>query len=191
VEREQTRRIWKAYRDVMSVATGGKLVLVDSEESSALLAEGEVRGHLELRHPEDGAVARSLVGTVLREEGFDQAEAFRLRVCVSESVTNVFKHAGKGTVTLRRTPEALRIVVADSGSGIPYDILPKAVLADGYSTQHSLGKGYSVMLRYMDRIYLGTSSQGTTVILERRAGGEPAQPENSQPGTGEGGRQVC
>lgn len=166
VEREETRRIFKAYRDVMVAATRDKLVLMDEEECAAAISEGEMLFEMELSEVSDGAAARRMLDEHLRAAGCDGMVLFRLKVCVSEAVTNAFKHAGRGHVAALLHEGQLRVVVSDHGAGIPYEILPKAVLTEGYSTQVSLGKGFAVMLKYLDRIRLHTSAQGTTIILE-------------------------
>ena len=190
VEREQTRTIFRAYRDVLAVATGGRLSLVDEEESSVLLAEGSVLGEVSLATLNDAATARSLIDEHALAEGFAQAEAFKLKVCVSEAVSNVFKHAGAGHFSLRRHGGALRAVIHDRGQGIPYDILPRAILMEGYSTQRSLGRGFSVMLRFVERVYVHTSAEGTTVVLECRPGARSA-PGEGPSNESERGKLVC
>ncbi|HYF95699.1 MAG TPA: HD domain-containing phosphohydrolase [Symbiobacteriaceae bacterium] len=190
VEREQTRTIFRAYRDVMSVVTGGRLTLIDEEESGALLAEGAVLGEAVLATPNDAALARALIEEQAPAMGFSQAEAFKLKVCVSEAVTNVFKHAGSGHFSLRLHDGALRAVISDRGQGIPYNILPRAILLEGYSTQKSLGRGFSVMLRFVDRLYVHTAGDGTVIVLERRPGQAASRGSDGPPYT-QRGELVC
>jgi len=168
VEREQTRRIFRAYRDVISVATQNRLLLIDNEECHHLLAEGSPEGEVPLVATTDGHTARVRVDEVAQAHQLDKSEAFHLKVCASEAITNVFKHAGKGTMAIRSSPGFLRIVVSDRGDGIPFEILPQAVLREGYSTKRSLGKGFTIMLRYLDRVLLHTSAEGTVMVLEKK-----------------------
>lgn len=166
-EREYSRRLARAYQDVLSAATGGRLALVEADEIRPLITDGEMLGELTLNHKMDGQAARRLVETAAQTAGLGSADLFRLKVCASEAMTNVFKHAGKGRVEVRRTEGRLRVIVSDQGDGIPLEILPKAILVGGYSTKRSLGKGFSIMLQYLDRLTICTSSEGTTIILER------------------------
>jgi len=165
-EREQTRRIFHAYRDVISVATRGKLMLIDDEECERLLEEGTPFEEMLLLSPQDAGTARAVFHRIAGRLSLGKRETFRLTVCLSEAVTNVLKHAGKGKVAIRRHNNCLRIVVSDQGCGIPYQILPRAILMDGYSTQKSMGRGFSVMLHFTERLWVRTSADGTVVILE-------------------------
>lgn len=176
-EREQTRRIFRAYRDVINVATKGKLMLIDDAECGELLAKGDVLGETDLTATADGGVARAMVSRIAADESLDSKQVFHLTVCVSEAVTNVFKHAGAGHVSIRRDGDVLRVIVTDRGGGIPLESLPRAILMDGYSTQHSMGRGYSVMLRLVDRIWIRTCGEGTVVVLERQLPSPAATPK--------------
>lgn len=167
-EREYSRRLTRAYQDVLSAATRGRLLLMDTDEIHPLLAEGERLGSQRLDHMMDGQAARHLIEQAAQEAGLSGSDVFRLKVCASEAMTNVFKHAGRGSVEVRRTEDRIRVIVSDQGDGIPLEILPRAILVEGYSTKHSLGKGFSIMLQYLDRLVICTSAGGTTMILERK-----------------------
>lgn len=65
------------------------------------------------------------------------------------------------------TDSVVWVAVSDQGNGIEHLTLPRAVLLKGYSTKHSLGIGYTVMLGVADRVLLATSKDGTTVILTK------------------------
>ncbi|GAV23152.1 hypothetical protein cpu_16620 [Carboxydothermus pertinax] len=60
----------------------------------------------------------------------------------------------------------LRIFVSDNGSGIDLSELPRTTLMAGYSTKHSAGWGFTLLLKTMDRIFLSTGPRGTTIVLE-------------------------
>ncbi len=160
------RRILGAYRDVLAVATRGRFLLVDANDCAALLAEGQCCGTVDLTTPRDGQQARRLVRQVGRDTGLTDTQVFGLTLCASETLTNVFKHAGRGRLEIRRSGDALRVIVTDHGGGIPLDILPRAVLDDGFSTQVSLGKGFHVLLKYANRLLVCTTPTGTTVVAE-------------------------
>jgi HD-GYP domain-containing protein (c-di-GMP phosphodiesterase class II)/anti-sigma regulatory factor (Ser/Thr protein kinase) len=167
MEREQTRKIFRAYQDVIAVATKGRLLMMEREEAEQLKTAGTLLGQVELTGKADGMAARSLARKLGQRQGWDQAKAFHFTVAVSEAATNVFKHAGTGHLQVRADGDLVRVIVTDHGRGIPYQHLPRAILMPGYSTQKSMGKGFSVMLQYVDRIRLYTSEEGTMIVLEQ------------------------
>ena len=101
-----------------------------------------------------------------------------MMVCMSEATTNAIKHAGSGMVSFFRLSNRVQVHVEDHGKGIDFSELPKSTLLRGYSSKVSLGMGYTIMLELMDKVYLLTSSQGTTVIIdmEIQSGENPALP---------------
>jgi hypothetical protein len=56
--------------------------------------------------------------------------------------------------------------IRDQGTGISHESLPK-VLEKGMSTAGSFGHGYYMILRSVDRCFLLTGPDGTTVVLEQ------------------------
>ena len=57
--------------------------------------------------------------------------------------------------------------VSDRGHGIRPEDLPASLLLPGYSTQLSLGMGFTLMLKLVERIWLATGPGGTVVQLEK------------------------
>lgn len=164
-EREQRRRLQQAYKDVLFAVTRGKLRFLDETDLRALLTEGEVFASLAFQHPRQVRECRQAAIDLAAQHALAD-RSFPLALCVSEAVTNVLKHAGRGQFEARVIHDGIRIVVTDSGAGIPLDILPNAILVDGFSTKESLGKGFNLMLHYMDRVWIYTSPEGTTVVLD-------------------------
>ena len=183
-EREQFRRVLRAYRDVMLAATRGRLRLLEQEEAERECAAGEALGEMNLLHVSDGEAARMLAHEAALTCGLSAKAAFRLKLCTAEAAANVFKHAGVGSIEVRRLGDALRVIVKDSGAGIPLEILPQAILVEGYSTQVSLGKGFTVMLRLLDHLMIHTSSEGTILILEMELV-EALEPDRPAPSVAE------
>lgn len=168
LEREQLRRTKKAYSDVIYAVTKGKLHLVEETEARAISSQGELLGSVDLGG-RTGAVkeVRDLMRQTAQTLGLQDTDLFRTVLCASEAVTNAIKHAEKGWVQVRSTSDAILLVVGDNGGGIPLEILPKAVLMEGFSTKVSLGKGYNLMVQYMDGVILSTSPNGTILILRK------------------------
>ena len=179
-EREQFRRVLRAYRDVMLAATHGRLRLLEPEEAERECAAGESLAAMDLLHVSDGEAARTLAHAAALTCGLSARAAFHLKLCTAEAAANVFKHAGTGSIEVRRLGDSLRVIVRDKGAGIPLEILPQAILVEGYSTQVSLGKGFTVMLRLVHRLMVHTAAEGTILILEMELAEAP-EPERPMP----------
>lgn len=74
-------------------------------------------------------------------------------LCVGETATNAWKHAGGGIVSLHTLPDAMLVMVTDSGSGIEALALPELALTRGYTTAKSLGVGYKAVISLADQVY--------------------------------------
>lgn len=100
------------------------------------------------------------------EMGFNETIRARLATAVSEIVTNVIKHAGKGECVLGPTKNqlGLEIIISDQGPGIK-DI--DEALTKGYSTtKGSLGIGLAGAKRLVEDFQIKSSpDKGTTVIM--------------------------
>lgn len=169
VRREEEERRKAFYRDVVFGVTAGKLNLVERKELPALLGEEPPLAEARVRTSKDLSAARERIEGVAKAIGMPDARLQDVLVCAGEALTNAVRHAGGGAMTVSRTPEALRVSVADHGPGIAFQDLPRAALTPGYSTKKpSLGYGFSLMLKLMDRIYLCTDPSGTTIVLEMR-----------------------
>lgn len=93
-----------------------------------------------------GALRRSAV-VLAERRGFDEEDAGRVAVAVSEAASNLVKHAVEGTMLIRPHPEmasAIEVVAADRGPGMR-DI--SRALRDGYSTAGTLGIGLGGIAR--------------------------------------------
>jgi phosphoserine phosphatase RsbX len=99
-----------------------------------------------------------------RSAGFSAKPAWEIAIVVSELVKNAARHAGAGTIIMRRVDgvrEGVEIVVEDDGPGIP-DV--SAAMRDGYSggrmlmpeevgrKGRGLGSGLGAVGRLMDEI---------------------------------------
>jgi len=120
------------------------------------------------------------VKELLKEIGLDPATVRRTAIASYEAEMNVIMYARRGRLDLAVTPDRVRIVVEDSGPGIP-DI-PLA-MTEGYSTatpeMQELGFGAGMGLpnikKNTDRMKI-TSKVGKGTRLELTilaAGGEP------------------
>jgi anti-sigma regulatory factor (Ser/Thr protein kinase) len=103
------------------------------------------------------------------------ARTFDTLTAASEAGMNAIVHAGSGVATVYTDSVGhMQIRIEDRGAGISFDDLPKATLSRGFSTKASLGHGLKMILETIDRLYLLTGPDGTTVVLEQdRAAPEP------------------
>ncbi|MFP3389197.1 ATP-binding protein [Brevibacillus sp. SIMBA_040] len=167
-ERKRKQREWEIYRDILAVVTKEKLLLLSDEELFFLLREGHKSLAMDLRAPEQLAELRRSFKRALEPVGLSDKRLLQFMVAVNEAASNTLKHGSGGTITLHiSTDKTLcRAVIHDTGQGIVLEDLPRVTLQHGFSTRHSLGAGFQVMLQYCDRVYLGSSLAGTKLILE-------------------------
>jgi len=159
-------RSQEIYRDVIAAATGGKLELVTREELERDLAPLRRVDEVMVGVPHDVRLARVAAERAAIANGLGAARVHDLVLCVSETATNVLKHAGRGELQLLCDGERLVACVRDSGPGIPFAQLPKATLMRGFSSKLSLGYGFTFLLEFLDHIRLATGTWGTIVAME-------------------------
>ncbi|WP_167569016.1 HD domain-containing phosphohydrolase [Brevibacillus migulae] len=164
-ELKQEERIKILYRDVIFSVTQGKLLLAD-EEQIRPYSQGDCLAEASIDTKKDVALCREQVSKTLESLGIVDKTKFSILLCTSEVVTNVLKHAEHGRMRVCTDGAHLRVIVADNGNGIELSELPKSTLLAGYSSKVSMGQGFSLMLKLMDRVIINTGHQGTTVVLE-------------------------
>ncbi len=152
------------YRQVISAVSCGKLHLVEPEE---IPRQGEPVVSLSLEEPHNYARLRSRLCEVALKAGMTADDAHGLVLAMGEAITNAIKHAGGGTCEFFTAPNRMIVRVTDHGTGIRPRDLPGALFQPGYSTQVSLGMGYTLMLDLADQIWLATGPEGTTVQIEK------------------------
>ncbi len=163
----QKQRIFLFLRDVLASVTGGRLHLCDSRDDlpAPLSLSGEAiplsrtDGLFDLRH----AAKRAALA-----EGFADDRWQDLITAVGEAAMNAAVHAGGGEGRVYADEKrAVQVWVRDQGQGINVENLPRAALSKGYTTAGSLGHGMKMMLESVDRLWLLTSPEGTTVVMEQ------------------------
>ena len=101
--------------------------------------------------------------------GFAETASEEIALVVAELASNLVKHAGRGTLTLRPLletgPEGIEIETVDQGPGMP-DI--EGSFADGYSTSGGLGYGLGTVNRLMDQVDIHSRPGSGTHIVCRR-----------------------
>lgn len=117
----------------------------------------------------------SKIKEILKELGFDPDFVRGVAVASYEAEMNVVCHAEKGTLHFTVLPEALRIVVEDTGPGIP-DV--DLAMQEGYSTApleiremgFGAGMGLPNMKKNTDELNIcSTVGKGTVVEMVMRS----------------------
>ena len=164
--RDQEEAIRRAYVDVLDAVTGGKLVLVTEQELAEELGEplGDKRA---IESAEQLPNARAAICAEIGRRFPDCRMVRDFMNPVGEALNNVLKHAGSGIYQVfAKAAGTVQVAVSDSGPGIDFCNLPKATLAQGYSTTATLGAGFTIMLNMSDRVVLTTRPGRTVIVLE-------------------------
>ena len=172
--RRQEESIRRAYVDVLDVVTGGKLILLTDEELSGQLGVPLMKPE-SVSAPRGLSEARATVASVAAERFPDWAPATDVRTPVGEALVNALRHAGGGTYQLFALEATLQVLVRDEGPGIDFRTLPRATLQRGFSTESSLGMGFTIMLQVCERVLLSTRPGRTSVVLEFAAKQPPME----------------
>ncbi|WP_027340554.1 ATP-binding protein [Halonatronum saccharophilum] len=172
VERKNKEKEFEIYQDVISVVTKNKLNLINEDDLKGKIGEGDEIYRKDLIGPQDLNEVRNQVREFLLNYKFNSKEIVYVILATSEALTNALKHAGGGIVVVKILDGVLRIIVEDKGEGISLDSLSKATLMEGYteSKEFSLGKGFSIIIRFFNRLYLKTDSNGTVLLLDKKIG---------------------
>lgn len=155
----------KFYREVAQLATNNRLRLVDTPECLPS-PRGE---RVAIADARDAARLRNAATTAADAIGMEPERTKDLALAVGEAVANVIAHAGSGHASVWTDANTVFVHVQDKGNGICLDDLPKATLAAGWSSDLSLGMGFTLMLEMSDVVWLSTSEDGTTVCIEKTA----------------------
>lgn len=109
---------------------------------------------------------------------FDEPDIEEIVLVVHELASNIFKHAGVGTITLTpvSNPEqtGVEISARDSGPGIA-DV--DQAVVDGYSTAGSIGGGLGTVHRLMDDVIIKPTEDvenGIHIVANRWTSTDPA-----------------
>ena len=91
---------------------------------------------------------------------------------------NAVVHAGGGGAVVGADHERglVQVRIEDRGKGIAIDQLHRATLERGYTTAGTMGHGFWMMLKTADRLWLFTTPNGTTVVLEQERAAREEEP---------------
>lgn len=165
--RQSAERQRVFLRDVLSSVTGGRLTLCDTEAElppplteyarPILLSTGA--GICELRR---------LTVSACRTAGFSAERTSDLETAVGEGAMNAVVHAASGIgQVFMHERGTVQVRVQDEGKGIAVTDLPGATLQPGFSTAGTMGHGFKMILKLVDRVSLLTGGAGTTLVIEQ------------------------
>jgi anti-sigma regulatory factor (Ser/Thr protein kinase) len=162
---DHRRSLVEILNDLAAAVACGRLHMLDRDELAAEISRGTVIIDCRIRDAATLAGARSAVDTALQRLGFAADQRKQVVLCVSEATTNLLLHGGgSGKLTVRRLPDRLRVIVADSGPGLNFFNWIEPPSEDGPA---SMGYGYKIILENLDEVSMHTGASGTTLILDR------------------------
>ena len=129
---------------------------------------------ISVRDPTDVANARRRIGGLTTQLGYDETNAGRVAIVVTELAQNLVRHGGGGEMLAgadQQREAGIEIMALDRGPGIA-DVA--ACLRDGYSTGGTSGNGLGAVQRLAHQILFHSTSQkgatGGTAVLVRMGG---------------------
>jgi anti-sigma regulatory factor (Ser/Thr protein kinase) len=132
-----------------------------------------------INHASDIAAARRAGQKLADELGFNEVQAGRLAIVVTEAGTNILKHAGEGTLYVMRAQSGtamagIDVLAIDSGPGIA-DF--SASLQDGVSTAGTAGTGLGALRRQSDEFdFWSMRDRGAAFFMRLWRGSPPPEP---------------
>ncbi len=160
-------------KEVLFSVTEGRLNLCDSASDLPvrLLPASEP---IELTRPTLRHL-RHAARRAASAQGHPPERCHDLETAVGEAAMNAVVHAGTGRGGVCADESGLvQVWIEDAGAGIDVGRLHRATLEKGFTTAGSLGHGFWMILNVVDRVWLLTGPEGTTVVLEQeRVAPEP------------------
>lgn len=165
-ERKQERTILRAYSDLVSSITAGRLCIVSDVEFVDQLGEivcgpipfSDEMGPSLVRHEARQAIAE--IDGVEWDPGFELG--------FGELLVNALTHAGGGEASVHVCGDVLQAVVRDNGNGVDFTTITNVAIDTPEDAPPSLGVGFTLMLSFADRMLVSTGSHGTAMALERQ-----------------------
>jgi anti-sigma regulatory factor (Ser/Thr protein kinase) len=162
---DHRRSLVEILNNLAAAVACGKLRILDEAELRQDSKAGTELLHFEIDDSASLTTAREAVEIALQDSVFDELARQRTILCISEAVTNMLLHGGgRGSMTLRRLDDRLRVVVADDGPGMNFLNWIGPPTKKG---QASMGYGFKIILDYLDAVGLRTGRTGTTLLLDR------------------------
>lgn len=160
--------------DILSSVTEGRLCLC-GKRSDLPETVAPLSGTIRLCRPDHLRILRQHAHNAAEQIGLPGDRRMDFVTAVSEAGMNAIVHANKGTARFFEGPgSSVQAKISDHGPGISLEHLPRATIERGFSTKNSLGHGFWLILRTIDRLHLLTRPTGTTIVIEQ--GRVPIEP---------------
>ena len=152
-------------REVLASVSEGRLRLCERprELPRALTQQGTA---IRLS-PERLQLLRRRAAEAANKREFTDNRQHDLVLGVGEAAMNAVVHGRQSRARLCADEETVQIWIKDKGKGIAFENLHRATLERGFTTAGTLGHGFSIILKTVDRVWLMTGPLGTTVVLEQ------------------------
>ena len=161
---DHRRSLVEILNNLAAAVACGKLRILDETELLQDAQAGTKLLHFMIDDSASLTAAREAVNVTLQESHVDDVTKQRTILCISEAMTNMLLHGGgRGSMTLRRLDDRLRVVVADEGPGMNFLNWIGPPTKKG---QASMGYGFKIILDYLDAVGLRTGQTGTTLLLD-------------------------
>ncbi|MDQ0160907.1 ATP-binding protein [Alkalibacillus salilacus] len=157
-------REWEIYRDVMYASSQRKFLLIDKKEL-ILQESGVLLFSIMIQNHHDISLCRKKITKILAERNISGQDKNSWLLAISEIVTNVLKHAQNGRMMVFERNGEIQVVIEDNGHGFSLKNLPNLIMLSGFSTQNSLGQGFTLVMRIVDQLLLYTTPYGSSVII--------------------------
>jgi anti-sigma regulatory factor (Ser/Thr protein kinase) len=132
-----------------------------------------------ISHASDVSCARRAGQKLADELGFDDVQAGRLAIVITEAGTNILKHAGEGTLYVMRAQSGsstpgVDVLAVDAGPGIADLALS---IRDGVSTAGTAGNGLGALRRQSDEFDVWSQrGKGAAFFMRLWQGSTPPEP---------------
>ncbi|MET3683606.1 anti-sigma regulatory factor (Ser/Thr protein kinase) [Alkalibacillus flavidus] len=160
-------REWEIYREAMYASSQHKFLLINRNELKDISTGEFLTSHYIYEH-HDITLCRQKVAKSLEAFQLSDQEKQGWLLVVSEIATNVLKHAKSGHMMVVKDDDEIKVVIEDDGDGFNLKNLPNLILLSGFSTHRSLGQGFTLVMKIVDRFYLYTTPYGSSIILSKK-----------------------
>jgi len=132
-----------------------------------------------INHASDIAAARRAGQKLADELGFDEVQAGRLAIVITEAGTNILKHAGEGMLYIMRAQSGasmagIDVLAIDKGPGIADFAFS---FQDGVSTAGTAGNGLGALRRQSDEFdFWSMRGKGAAFFMRLWRGSPPPEP---------------
>jgi PAS domain S-box-containing protein len=154
-------------KDMLSAVTDKRLVLCWTPEELPRELPGNVWSFGPIT-PDELPLLRQMLRDEGERLGYERCRIQDMIIGASEAAMNSIVHGGGGSAQICSQDDGpIQVWLRDTGRGITMEQMPRAVLERGFTTAGSMGHGMKMMLHTIDRIWLLSGRQGTTVVLEQ------------------------